>query len=139
MFPDWTSEDFKVASEVDLGKEKPSLSGVQGTLEAKLKSFRGNILKQMDEAHDPKNFSALEKIQNELKETRVVLERTVEEVLNRGEKLDMLVGKSDALQAESQQFYSRLSPIVQLIEDLQFPNRTILEGAKQQNSFCKCM
>ena len=45
------------------------------------------------------------RVQAELDETKVVLHKTIESVLERGEKLDNLVAKSDALSTQSQMFY----------------------------------
>jgi hypothetical protein len=45
------------------------------------------------------------KVQAELDETKVVLHKTIESVLERGEKLDNLVERSDALSAQSRLFY----------------------------------
>jgi hypothetical protein len=47
------------------------------------------------------------KIQKELDETKIVLHKTIESVLQRGEKIDDLVAKSDGLSAQSKMFYSR--------------------------------
>jgi hypothetical protein len=45
------------------------------------------------------------KVQQELGETKVVLHKTIESVLQRGEKLDQLVERSDALSMQSRMFY----------------------------------
>jgi synaptobrevin family protein YKT6 len=47
------------------------------------------------------------KIQKELDETKIVLHKTIESVLQRGEKIDDLVAKSDGLSAQSKMFYSK--------------------------------
>lgn len=57
-------------------------------------------------------------VQQELDETMVVLHKTIETVLERGEKLDTLVAKSDELSGMSKGFYKQ---------------------AKQQNSCCLVM
>ena len=49
------------------------------------------------------------KIQKELDETKIVLHKTIESVLERGEKIDSLVEKSDGLSAQSKMFYSGYS------------------------------
>lgn len=49
------------------------------------------------------------KIQKELDETKIVLHKTIESVLQRGEKIDDLVAKSDGLSAQSKMFYSESS------------------------------
>jgi Synaptobrevin len=45
------------------------------------------------------------RVQQELDETKVVLHKTIESVLQRGEKLDQLVERSDALSTQSRMFY----------------------------------
>lgn len=45
------------------------------------------------------------RVQAELDETKIVLHKTIESVLERGEKLDSLVERSDALSAQSKMFY----------------------------------
>jgi len=47
------------------------------------------------------------RIQKELDETKIVLHKTIESVLQRGEKIDDLVAKSDGLSAQSKAFYSK--------------------------------
>ena len=44
------------------------------------------------------------KVQQELDETKIVLHKTIESVLDRGEKLDSLVEKSGALSQTSKLF-----------------------------------
>ena len=51
------------------------------------------------------------KIQKELDETKIVLHKTIESVLQRGEKIDDLVAKSDGLSAQSKMFYSEFPPL----------------------------
>jgi synaptobrevin family protein YKT6 len=48
------------------------------------------------------------KIQQELDETKIVLHKTIESVLERGEKIDSLVAKSDGLSAQSKMFYTQV-------------------------------
>ena len=85
---------------------------------------------------DPHAADSIMKIQKELDETKIVLHKTIESVLERGEKIDTLVAKSDGLSAQSKMFYTQvcLSPIVTfsalLIPFLQ---------AKKQNSCCVVM
>lgn len=50
------------------------------------------------------------KIQKELDETKIVLHKTIESVLQRGEKIDDLVAKSDGLSAQSKMFYRMATP-----------------------------
>ncbi|KKK25246.1 hypothetical protein ARAM_003189 [Aspergillus rambellii] len=67
---------------------------------------------------DPQNVGSILKIQKELDETKVVLHKTIESVLERGEKLDDLVQKSEGLSSQSKMFYT---------------------SAKKQNSCCVIM
>ena len=54
---------------------------------------------------DPGQADKLLKIQQELDETKIVLHKTIDSVLARGEKLDNLVEKSSDLSKASQLFY----------------------------------
>lgn len=54
---------------------------------------------------DPKQADNIMKIQQELDETKIILNKTIESVLERGEKLDTLVDKSNALSMQSKMFY----------------------------------
>lgn len=56
---------------------------------------------------DPAAADKLLKIQRELDETKVVLHKTIDSVLARGEKLDSLVEKSADLSMASQIFYKQ--------------------------------
>ena len=67
---------------------------------------------------DPQEADSIMKIQKELDETKIVLHKTIESVLERGEKIDALVAKSDGLSAQSKMFYTQ---------------------AKKQNSCCIVM
>ncbi|KAL6705790.1 palmitoyltransferase [Coniothyrium glycines] len=67
---------------------------------------------------DPQQADSTMKIQKELDETKVVLHKTIESLLQRGEKIDNLVAKSDGLSAQSKMFYTQ---------------------AKKQNSCCIVM
>jgi len=62
--------------------------------------------------------SGISAVQAELDETKIVLHKTIESVLERGEKLDTLVAKSDELSGMSKGFYKQ---------------------AKQQNACCVVM
>ena len=57
---------------------------------------------------DPQQADSIMKIQQQLDETKIVLHKTIESVLQRGEKIDDLVAKSDGLSAQSRMFYSTL-------------------------------
>ncbi|KAL8762898.1 MAG: hypothetical protein Q9184_001194 [Pyrenodesmia sp. 2 TL-2023] len=67
---------------------------------------------------DPQQADSIMKIQKELDETKIVLHKTIESVLERGETIDSLVEKSDGLSAQSKMFFKQ---------------------AKQQNSCCVVM
>ncbi|KAH8158614.1 hypothetical protein CIB48_g9630 [Xylaria polymorpha] len=67
---------------------------------------------------DPHQADSIMKIQKELDETKIVLHKTIESVLQRGEKIDDLVAKSDGLSNQSKMFYQQ---------------------AKKQNSCCVVM
>ncbi|KAI8055708.1 Longin-like domain-containing protein [Syncephalis plumigaleata] len=67
---------------------------------------------------DPRQADTIIKVQQELDDTKIVLHKTIESVLQRGEKLDSLVEKSDMLSSQSKVFY---------------------KSAKKQNSCCSLM
>lgn len=54
---------------------------------------------------NPKEADAMSKIQCDLDETKIILHNTIEAVLQRGEKLDDLVEKSEGLSTQSKAFY----------------------------------
>ncbi|KAK0237550.1 snare protein YKT6 [Armillaria nabsnona] len=54
---------------------------------------------------DPRQADTIMRVQQELDETQIVLHKTIESVLQRGEKLDNLVDRSTALSAHSKMFY----------------------------------
>lgn len=54
---------------------------------------------------NPREADAMTKIQEELDETKIILHSTIEAVLQRGEKLDDLVSKSEGLSMQSKAFY----------------------------------
>ena len=70
-----------------------------------------------------------------------MLHKTIESVLERGEKIDSLVEKSDGLSAQSKMFYSK--SFVSFVRSMQYLNivltSSITEQAKQQNSCCIIM
>lgn len=67
-----------------------------GQLEAYLKKYQ-----------DPTQADSIMKVQQELDDTKVVLHKTIEGILQRGEKLDSLVDKSEALSSSSRMFYKQ--------------------------------
>lgn len=56
---------------------------------------------------NPHEADALMKVQQELDETKIILQQSIENVLQRGEKLDSLVDKSEALTSSSKTFYKQ--------------------------------
>ncbi|KAJ6819546.1 VAMP-like protein YKT61 [Iris pallida] len=56
---------------------------------------------------DPAEADKLMKIQRDLDETKIILHKTIDSVLARGERLDSLVEKSSDLSAASQMFYKQ--------------------------------
>ncbi|KAF2665817.1 snare-like protein [Microthyrium microscopicum] len=67
---------------------------------------------------DPQAADSIMRIQNELDETKILMKKTIESVLERGEKIDSLVSKSEDLNSRSKMFYTQ---------------------AKKQNSCCVVM
>lgn len=57
---------------------------------------------------DPTQASSLAKIQKELDDTSAILHKTFENLLERGEKIDNLVAKSDVLSSQSKMFYTQV-------------------------------
>lgn len=51
----------------------------------------------------------MSKVQAELDETKIILHNTMESLLERGEKLDDLVSKSEVLGTQSKAFYKTVS------------------------------
>lgn len=68
-------------------------------------------LKELDiyiaKYQDPSQADAIMRVQQELDETKITLHKTIENVLQRGEKLDNLVDKSESLSAASRMFYKQ--------------------------------
>ena len=58
-------------------------------------------------ARDPKAYDRIAKIQGDLDETTDVLHKTIDNLLERGEKLDSLVERSDDLSKQSKMFYKQ--------------------------------
>ncbi|XP_055947542.1 synaptobrevin homolog YKT6-like [Argiope bruennichi] len=64
-----------------------------------------DLEKYLADYQDPRKADSLMKIQDELDETKIILHNTVQAVLERGEKLDDLVVKSEELSLQSKTFY----------------------------------
>ncbi|KAK1763514.1 Longin-like domain-containing protein [Phialemonium atrogriseum] len=72
----------------------------------------------LDKYQDPAQASSITAIQQQLDETKIILHKTIDSVLQRGEKIDDLVAKSSDLSNQSKAFY---------------------QTAKKQNSCCLVM
>lgn len=59
----------------------------------------------LNKYQNPREADAMTKIQTDLDETKIILHNTIEAVLERGEKLDDLVEKSEGLSMQSKAFY----------------------------------
>jgi hypothetical protein len=57
---------------------------------------------------NPEEADPISKIQRELDETKVTIHKTINSVLERGEKIEDLVAKSDGLSAQSKMFYTQV-------------------------------
>lgn len=65
------------------------------------------LLPALAKYQNPLNADKIMRIQKDLDETKIVLHQTIESVLERGEKLDNLVNKSNDLSIASQMFYKQ--------------------------------
>jgi len=77
-----------------------------------------DINNYLSKYQDPRHADNIMRVQAELDETKIILHKTMESVLQRGEKLDDLVDRSQALSMQSKMFY---------------------KTAKKQNSCCSVM
>jgi hypothetical protein len=84
---------------------------------------------------DPHQADSIMKIQRELDETKIVLHKTIESVLERGEKIDDLVAKSDGLSKQSKMFYRKwlsfslvMLYVVGRVANMRFPHRASEEA-----------
>ncbi|VAH65865.1 unnamed protein product [Triticum turgidum subsp. durum] len=66
------------------------------------------LMEALTKFQDPAEADKLTKIQRDLDETKIILHKTIENVLQRGERLDSLVEKSSDLSAASQLLYVML-------------------------------
>lgn len=64
---------------------------------------------QLAKFQNPNQADAMTRIQTDLDETKIILHNTISAVLERGEKLDDLVAKSEDLSAQSKMFYKTVS------------------------------
>ncbi|KNC74376.1 hypothetical protein SARC_13073 [Sphaeroforma arctica JP610] len=61
----------------------------------------------MAKYQNPAEADKMMKIQQDLDETKVILHKTIESVLERGEKIDTLVERSEDLSRQSKVFYTQ--------------------------------
>ena len=59
----------------------------------------------LDKFQDPSAADSLTRVQRDLDETKIILHDTMQKILDRGEKLDDLVAKSEDLSMGSKSFY----------------------------------
>ncbi|GAB4817531.1 hypothetical protein N2152v2_004577 [Parachlorella kessleri] len=90
-------EDFETAQGTAWRGTTADTQDAQGLLDTALQKYQ-----------DPAQADKLTKIQRDLDETKIILHKTIESVLDRGEKLDQLVDKSADLSMASQMFYKQI-------------------------------
>jgi len=56
---------------------------------------------------DPKQADQITKVQEQLDETKQVMNKTIESLLSRGEKLDDLIDRSQEISFQSKAFYKQ--------------------------------
>jgi synaptobrevin family protein YKT6 len=61
---------------------------------------------------NPTEADSLMRVQNDLDETKVILHETIEHMLERGQKLDELVDKTDKLSGTSKAFYKEVCTVL---------------------------
>ncbi|CAJ0767654.1 1007_t:CDS:2 [Entrophospora sp. SA101] len=65
---------------------------------------------------DPKQADQIMKVQDQLDETKLVMNKTIETLLQRGEKLDDLIDKSQEISFQSKAFYKQAKKVCKLDE-----------------------
>lgn len=131
----------------------PSQAAAGGLPPAQKGKLEATLTQYLTKYQDPKQADTIMKVQKELDETKIVLvscsflrtivdkalivaqHKTIESVLERGEKLDNLVERSNALSAQSKMFYKTAKKVSL------FPNCQPLffSLTRQQNSCCVVM
>ena len=89
-----TLEDFTGQVPRDQWTQGREVAGFAGPLDVYLKKYQ-----------DPATVDPMTKVQADLDETKIILHNTIASVLERGEKLDDLVAKSEGLSMQSKTFY----------------------------------
>lgn len=101
ILDEYTAKIPKETWENALSKAVATSGGVKTTAHVDFPPLGEYIVKYQD----PKQADTIMKVQQELDETKIVLHKTIESVLERGEKLDDLVERSNNLSASSKMFY----------------------------------
>jgi synaptobrevin family protein YKT6 len=78
----------------------PRSKWAMGTPKLPMPELQGYLAKYQD----PKQADTIMRVQQELDETKIILHKTIDSVLQRGEKLDDLVQRSDQLSMQSKMF-----------------------------------
>ncbi|SPJ81738.1 probable YKT6 - SNARE protein for Endoplasmic Reticulum-Golgi transport [Fusarium torulosum] len=94
-----------------LTKHPPS-SWANGTPRLLFPDLRGYLMNYQD----PQQADSIMKLQKELDETKIILHKTIQSVLQRGEKIDDLVAKSDDLTTQSKMFYRKEAQLMLRID-----------------------
>jgi synaptobrevin family protein YKT6 len=83
----------------------PSMAASGGLSPAQKGKLEATLQQYLTKYQDPTQADTIMKVQKELDETKIVLHKTIESVLERGEKIDNLVERSNALSNQSKMFY----------------------------------
>lgn len=87
------------------GASNPSMTASGGLGPAQKGKLEATLQQYLSKYQDPSQADTIMKVQKELDETKIVLHKTIESVLERGEKIDNLVERSNALSNQSKMFY----------------------------------
>ena len=105
--------------------------------------FKPELESYLRKYQDPKQADTIMRVQQELDDTKIILHKTIESVLDRGEKLDNLVDRSNALSAQSKMFYKTAKKVRVFFNTDQprskKPNTRARFLRPQQNSCCVVM
>ncbi|GAA5914493.1 palmitoyltransferase YKT6, partial [Sporobolomyces salmoneus] len=97
-------DEFTMKVSKSVWEEKAKQGRTQGK-QVLLTTEYPQLAEYVQKYQDPRQADSIMKVQQELDETKIILHKTIESVLERGEKLDSLVDKSAALSASSKSFY----------------------------------
>jgi len=68
-------------------------------------AFQAQHVKLLTQFQDPAQADQLTRIMSELEQTKVILHETIEAALERGQKIDSLIDKSNDLSGSSKMFF----------------------------------